>query len=237
MRDYSKRFFIHHLERAIPVFEDVDFTLRPGEFLLITGPNGVGKSTLLRCLYRTYLPTAGSAIYDAASGPIDLARAADVDVAALRRTEIGHVSQFLRPRPRVSAIELVMEPLWLSGVPADLARAQAEDWLDSFGLKRAIWNAFPTTFSGGEQQKVNLARALIVPRRLLLLDEPTASLDHETRAALVDRLAALQRNGVAMIGVFHHPDDVRPLIDRELELRPPLGDVSVNGWEEEYVAP
>jgi alpha-D-ribose 1-methylphosphonate 5-triphosphate synthase subunit PhnL len=235
VRDFCKRFYIHHLMRDIPVFDGIDFTLGEGEFLLVRGPNGVGKSTLLRCLYRSYLPTGGRAIYQSRLGEVDLARAADVDVAFLRRTEIGHVTQFLQPRPRVSALDLVAEPLWLANVTVDEARRQAEDLLATFGLKREIWPAYPTTFSGGEQQKVNLARALIRSRRLLLLDEPTASLDAETREALVRRLGHLKNEGVAMIGVFHHPEDVRPLIDREITLRPPVGGPHVDGPRHDHV--
>jgi alpha-D-ribose 1-methylphosphonate 5-triphosphate synthase subunit PhnL len=141
-----------------------------------------------------------------------------VDIALLRRSEIGYVSQFLRPRPRVSAIELVMEPLLAGGTPSDEARARAGEWLGRLGLKEAIWPAYPSTFSGGEQQKINLARALIAPRRLLLLDEPNAALDPGARAALRERLAALKAEGVAMIGVFHHIEDVRDLVDNEVAL-------------------
>jgi alpha-D-ribose 1-methylphosphonate 5-triphosphate synthase subunit PhnL len=236
VRGFAKRFLIHHLGREIPVFEGLDFDLRSGEFFLVGGPNGVGKSTLLRCLYRTYLPSSGTAWYHSRDGAIDLATAADVDVAYLRQTEIGHVTQFLRPRPRVSALDLVAEPLWLAGVPAREAQRQAEEWLAAFGLKPAIWHAFPSTFSGGEQQKVNLARALIVPRRLILLDEPTASLDTEARDALVRRLSELQASGVAMIGVFHHPADVRALIDREIILEPAEGALQSNVLDGEHVA-
>jgi alpha-D-ribose 1-methylphosphonate 5-triphosphate synthase subunit PhnL len=214
----SKRFYVHHLEREIVAFGAVSFALAPGEFLLVRGPNGVGKSTLLRCLYRSYLPSGGQALFRSQLGEIDLARAAEVDVALLRRSEIGNVSQFLRARPRVSALDLVAEPLMENGASYVAAREEAAAQLAAFGLKEAIWAAYPSTFSGGEQQKVNLARALIAPRRLILLDEPTASLDATARTALVERLAELKRSGVALIGVFHHPEDVQALVDRELHL-------------------
>lgn len=214
----SKQFDIHHLQREIGVFSALSFTLEAGQFLLITGVNGAGKSSLLRCLYRTYIPTGGHAWYESARGRVDLATAADVDMALLRREEIGFVTQFLRPRPRVSAFDLVKEPLLDAGMGLDDAEMHAEATLEGFGLKRDVWGAYPTTFSGGEQQKVNLARALIAHRRLLLLDEPTASLDRHARASLVARLADLKRHGVAMIGVFHHPEDVRHLVDGEIDL-------------------
>ncbi|GAB4518203.1 MAG: ATP-binding cassette domain-containing protein [Anaerolineae bacterium] len=218
--DYSKHFFIHHLGQEVPVFDGLNFVLKPGQFLLVSGPNGIGKSTLLRCLYRSYLPTRGQALYNSSYGEIDLARAADVDIITLRQAEIGFVTQFLRPRPRVSALELVAEPLLGTGDEAAhaFAQAQARTMLETFGLKPNLWDAYPTTFSGGEQQKVNLARALVAPRRLLLLDEPTASLDSVTRESLAARLGELKAQGVAMIGVFHHPEDVAHLIDDEIPL-------------------
>ncbi len=217
VENLSKHFNIHHIGREVPAFRDVSFRLRPGQFLLVRGRNGVGKSTLLRCLYRSYLPSSGSAVYHSQLGSIDLARAADVDIGLLRRSEIGSVSQFLRPRPRVSALDMVAEPL-LERMEQNEARRIAGEWLQTFGLKQEIWHAYPTTFSGGEQQKVNLVRALIASRRLLLLDEPTASLDALARQALIERLTALKAGGVAMIGVFHHREDVAPLIDEEIVL-------------------
>ena len=217
--NYTKTFYVHHLERAIRAFKALDFSLEQGQFLLVSGQNGAGKSTLLRCLYRTYLPTSGSAIYASAHGEIDLARAADADIMLLRREELGFVTQFLRPRPRVSASELVAEPLFAENMTLEQARPHAEKLLSDFGVKADLWGAYPTTFSGGEQQRVNLARALIAPRRLLLLDEPTASLDATARDALVRRLRELKDQGVTMIGIFHYPEDVRGLIDGEIRLQ------------------
>jgi alpha-D-ribose 1-methylphosphonate 5-triphosphate synthase subunit PhnL len=218
VKDLGKHFQMHHLGQRLNAFEGISFTLDAGEFLLLRGPNGVGKSTLLRTLYRSYLPCAGQIWYHTTEGRIDLATAADVDIALLRRREIGFVTQFLFARPRVAAEDIVAEPLRRAGMTAPEALEEARRWLAEFGVKRDLWRAYPTTFSGGEQQKVNLARALILPQRLLLLDEPTASLDIGARAALIRRLAGLKAAGVAMIVVFHHPGDVAGLIDRELEL-------------------
>lgn len=216
----SKTFTMHHLDTRMAAFSDISFSLDAGEFLLLRGRNGAGKSTLLRTLYRSYLAGAGQVLFHSRHGTVDLARAADVDVTFLRRTEIGFVTQFLTARPRVSAEALVAEPLRRAGMSPDAALEQARRGLAVFGVKSALWGAYPTTFSGGEQQKVNLARALIAPPRLLLLDEPTASLDVAARAALVARLAELKAQGTAMIGVFHHAGDVAGLIDREIDLTP-----------------
>lgn len=143
-----------------------------------------------------------------------------MDVTLLRQSEIGFVTQFLTARPRVSAEALVAEPLRRAGRPVSEAVDEARYWLQTFGVKPDLWAADPTTFSGGEQQKVNLARALILPQRLLLLDEPTALLDANARAALVQRLADSKASGTAMIGVFHHPGDVAQLIDNVIDLTP-----------------
>ena len=220
IRSLTKGFVMHHLGSKMQAFADVSFTVDPGEFVLLKGANGAGKSTLLRSLYRSYLAQSGQILFQSDHGQIDLAQAADVDIAHLRRTEIGFVTQFLLARPRVSAEAVVAEPLRMAGVNAINALDQARHWLETFGVKPELWRAYPTTFSGGEQQKVNLARALIRPQKLLLLDEPTASLDANARAALVTRLADLKSGGTAMIGVFHHPGDVEKLIDRVIDLTP-----------------
>ena len=214
----AKTFRMFHLDSMLHAFEGISFDLHEGEFLLLKGRNGAGKSTLLRTLWRSYLPVGGHIWYQSRLGTIDLARAADVDIALLRRQEIGFVTQFLNARPRVAAQDIVAEPLRLAGQSPAEALEQARHWLGEFGVREELWRAYPSTFSGGEQQKVNLARALILPQRLLLLDEPTASLDVGARRALVRRLADLKAAGVAIIGVFHHPGDVTELIDREIDL-------------------
>ena len=216
----TKGFTLHHLGNELETFNNISFSLDAGEFVLLKGANGAGKSTLLRTLYRSYLPRADKVRFQSSHGEIDLACAADVDVAHIRKTELGFVTQFLTARPRVSAEAIVAEPLRQAGVATDEALDEAREALQVFGVKPDLWKAYPTTFSGGEQQKVNLARELILPRKLLLLDEPTASLDAKAREALVTRLKALKDGGTAMIGVFHHPDDVLHLIDRIVDLTP-----------------
>ena len=224
----SKFYMIHHLERLVPAFQNLSFTLAAGEFKLVSGPNGVGKSSLLRCLYRSALPTSGAALYESRRGPLDLARAHDVDIALLRREEIGYASQFLRARPRLSALDVVLEGAAMR--PRDEANDTAAELLTALGLRRELWPAYPSTFSGGEQQKVNLARALMRPQRLLLLDEPTASLDAGARAALARRLSQLKDAGVALLGVFHHPGDVAGLVDDVVQIAPPTPTVQ---WDQE----
>lgn len=230
----TKTFHMYHLDSLLHAFEGVSFDLHEGEFLLLRGHNGAGKSTLLRTIWRSYLPVGGHIWYRSSHGEIDLANAADVDIALLRREEIGFVTQFLNARPRVAAQDIVAEPLLLAGTSQAEALEQARHWLDQFGVRPELWRAYPSTFSGGEQQKVNLARALILPQKLLLLDEPTASLDVGARAALVRRLSDLKAQGVAIIGVFHHPGDVAELITREINLNTRA--IADQSEEEEHVA-
>ena len=230
----TKTFRMYHLDSTLHAFEGVSFDLHEGEFLLLRGHNGAGKSTLLRTIWRSYLPVGGHVWYRSNHGEIDLANAADVDIALLRREEIGFVTQFLNARPRVAAQDIVAEPLLLAGTSQAEALDQARHWLDQFGVRPELWRAYPSTFSGGEQQKVNLARALVLPQKLLLLDEPTASLDVGARAALVRRLSDLKAQGVAIIGVFHHPGDVAQLITREINLNTKV--VADQSEEEENVA-
>lgn len=213
----SKTFHIHILgSKAIKALKDVSLKVVGGEFLGISGPSGVGKSTLLKCIYRTYLSNGGRIWYDSRRwGRVDLTQAAHQVVLEMRKTEIGYVSQFLQVLPRVSALDTVAEPLLRrNGLAMGEARQQAAEMLERLQIPTDLFEAYPVTFSGGEQQRINLARAVIWKPRLLLLDEPTASLDQKTIAIAVDILRELKAHGTTLIGIFHHDDLMSAIIDR-----------------------
>ena len=213
----GKRFELHVLGgKVIEGCRDVTFQVKAGEFLAIAGPSGTGKSTVLKCVYRTYLPTAGTIRYATRSaGTVDLARAPERAVLELRRHEIGYVSQFLRVIPRVGALEVVMEPLLRrGGVDRATARRRAARLLDDLRIPGALHDAYPATFSGGEQQRVNIARAVVWEPRLLLLDEPTAALDRASVVAVLEVLRRLRLGGTTMVGVFHDQTLIETVADR-----------------------
>jgi len=215
----SKVFTLHMLDgRRLSALESVGFAVGRGEFLGVVGRSGSGKSSLLRCLYRSYLPTSGRILYAAEEGEVDLASAGDREVLRLRRGELGYVSQFLRAVPRVTARGVVAEPLVLRGAEPGEALEMAAAMLDALGIPPKLQEALPATMSGGEQQRVNLARALVVRPRLLLLDEPTSALDPETRALAVEAIKDLKGEGTTMIGIFHDADTLGSLADRVLAL-------------------
>ena len=202
----SKDFTLHILgDKRIRACRDISFHVSPGGFLGLSGASGAGKSTVLKCLYRTYLPTGGTIRYDSAAwGEVDLATIADRTVIDIRHREMGYVSQFLKVIPRVSALDVVMEPiLTRNGAGRDEARRRAVDLLERLRIPAHLHDAYPATFSGGEQQRINIARAVSWRPRLLLLDEPTASLDRGSVAVVLDILAELRREGTTMIGIFH----------------------------------
>lgn len=198
---------------------NVSFDIEPGQFLGIAGPSGIGKSTILKCIYRTYAPTSGSISYQSQLfGTIDLAAASERMITHLRQNEIGYVSQFLRVIPRVSATDIIAERLMSIGEGRAEARLAAQRMLERLNIARELWDGFPATFSGGEQQRVNLARAFIVRPRLMILDEPTASLDRRTTDAVIELLLDMKRQGTTMVGVFHDWEVMEKLSDRILEL-------------------
>jgi alpha-D-ribose 1-methylphosphonate 5-triphosphate synthase subunit PhnL len=205
--------------KQIPSFENVSLEAGMGSLLAITGPSGAGKSSLLKCVYRTYLPTGGEIRYVKRNGKtVDLAAADEWEIISLRRSEIGYVSQFFRVMPRVSAIDTLMEPLVTRGDDAAEARERASEMLSRVGLGKTLWDMYPSTFSGGEKQRLNILRAIITKPRLLLLDEPTASLDRGYKDRIMNMILALKAEGTAMLGVFHDHDALTRLSDARYDM-------------------
>jgi alpha-D-ribose 1-methylphosphonate 5-triphosphate synthase subunit PhnL len=205
--------------KKIKGFEDVSFSVKRGEFLAIIGSSGSGKSSLLKCMYRTYLADSGSMLYRPDSNSaIDLTTASDHEILRLRRSEIGYVSQLLQVVPRTIAVDVIAEPLLQRGIGIDDARDAASRYLARLRIPDDLWDAYPSTFSGGERQRVNIARALIAAPRLLLLDEPTSALDPESTAVVVEMLRGVNK-GTTMVGIFHDLSVVRELADRVVVMK------------------
>lgn len=202
--------FTMHLRDGIrlPVVSNVSFSVKAGECVVLGGPSGIGKSSLLKMVYGNYGVDGGQILVGHEDRVIDLAAADPRTVLAVRRVTLGYVSQFLRVVPRVAAIDVVAEPLVAGGESPVTAREKAEEMLARLNLPRELWQLPPATFSGGEQQRVNIARGFITGHRILLLDEPTASLDAKNREIVVGMIEEKKRAGVALLGIFHD-DDVR----------------------------
>jgi alpha-D-ribose 1-methylphosphonate 5-triphosphate synthase subunit PhnL len=216
VEDLAKTFVLHNAEDAtIPVFDRLRLEVMPGECVVLAGESGVGKSTLMRSIYGNYLPTAGAVrvLHDGAY--VDITRAAPHEVLDVRRRTLGYVSQFLRVIPRISTLNLVMEPLLENGVDPKEAQERAVTLLSALRLPKAHWDLPPATFSGGEQQRVNIARSFIRNYPVMLLDEPTASLDAENRAIVVTLIRQALERGAALIGIFHD-EDVRDAVASRL---------------------
>ena len=215
----EKTFTLHLRDGLVlPVLNNLSFDVRRGECLVLTGPSGAGKSSLLRCIYGNYLPQAGDIKVRDTDGLGDLSSAAPGRVLALRRTTLGYVSQFLRVVPRVATLDLVMEPLLDLGHDADVVREKAATLLERLRIPEHLWSVPPATFSGGEQQRVNIARSFIVGYPILLLDEPTAALDAGNRQTVVDLINEAREGGAAIIGIFHDEEVRQAVGTRELDL-------------------
>ncbi|MBP3952701.1 phosphonate C-P lyase system protein PhnL [Bacillus suaedae] len=216
----EKTFTLHHSQgKQITGCKDISFSINHGEFMGITGKSGAGKSTILKSLYRTYKPTSGRMVYNSTQfGPIDLVSASDREILSIRKNEIGYVSQFLNVMPRVTAIDVVLEAIIEMGSDGVKAREQAKDMLAHFKLPETLWDSFPRTFSGGEKLRLNLAQAMVKRPKLLLLDEPTASLDQKSKEAVKDMMIELKQGGTSMIGIFHDLEFMETVVDVEYHL-------------------
>jgi alpha-D-ribose 1-methylphosphonate 5-triphosphate synthase subunit PhnL len=208
VRGLGKTFVLHNQGGAeLPVLEGVDLDVAPGECVVLDGPSGSGKSTLLKCLYATYRASAGRVLLRSDAWSVDVTRASPQSIVGLRSNVVGYVSQFLRVIPRVPALELVAEPLNEEAGQdlhrVDEARREAQHLLTRLRIPQRLWNVPPATFSGGEQQRINIARSLIKPRPVLLLDEPTASLDAANRQTVVCMIREARASGAAILGIFH----------------------------------
>jgi len=209
MKQVSKRFTLHHQNGVeLQVLSQVDLSVGPGECVVLDGPSGMGKSTLLKLIYANYRATSGQIEVRQANGRVlDLTQASPRELVRMRRDTVGYVSQFLRVIPRVSALDVVAEPLIedVADEPEaiEAAREQARVWLTRLRIPERLWHLPPATFSGGEQQRINIARNMIKPRPLLLLDEPTASLDAANTQTVVDLIREAVGRGAALVGIFH----------------------------------
>jgi alpha-D-ribose 1-methylphosphonate 5-triphosphate synthase subunit PhnL len=211
----SKDFYLHNPGLKIKSCHCINLTLNNGEFIGIVGLSGAGKSTILKCINRSYLPTQGEIWYESeAFGRIDLGAATEREILHLRRTEIGYVSQFLNVMPRTTAKEHVMNALIDMGADANNAEADAKEMLSYFKLPEGLWDIYPTTLSGGERLRLNLAHAMVKKPRLLMLDEPTASLDSKTKILVRDMLLKLKGMETSMIGIFHDIEFMDGLCDK-----------------------
>ncbi|MBE0555206.1 MAG: phosphonate C-P lyase system protein PhnL [Rhodobacteraceae bacterium] len=211
----SKTFTLHNQGGAtIPVMTGAHLSVGRGECVGLTGQSGAGKSTLMRMIWGNYLAASGRIMV----AGLDVAQAEPREIIALRRDRLGYVSQFLRVVPRVPSIDVVAEPLLTLGVPAGQARDRAAALLARLNLPERLWHLSPTTFSGGEQQRVNIARGFVHPWPVLLLDEPTASLDAMNREVVLQLIAEAKAGGAAILGIFHDEGARARVCDRLVDV-------------------
>ncbi|XTZ38131.1 phosphonate C-P lyase system protein PhnL [Salmonella enterica] len=215
VENISKTFVLHQQNGVhLPVLHETSLTVDTSECVALHGHSGSGKSTLLRSLYANYLPDAGHIHVKHGDEWVDLVQAPPRKVLEVRRHTIGWVSQFLRVIPRVNALEVVMQPLIALGESRERCVQKASHLLAHLNVPERLWHLAPATFSGGEQQRVNIARGFIVDYPILLLDEPTASLDAKNSAAVVALIAQAKARGAAIVGIFHDEEVREQVADR-----------------------
>ncbi|WP_419219464.1 phosphonate C-P lyase system protein PhnL [Gordonia sp. CPCC 206044] len=202
--DVAKTFTLHlQGGQRLPVLRNVDVAVPRGACVVLGGESGAGKSTILKMVYGSYGADRGQILIRRGDRILDLVTAQPREIIAARRDSVGYVSQFLRAVPRVSALDVVAEPLIERGASDEDAGRDAAELLERLGIPRRLWDLPPATFSGGEQQRVNIARGFVAERPLLLLDEPTASLDAANRAVVIELIRERLARGVGMLAIFH----------------------------------
>jgi alpha-D-ribose 1-methylphosphonate 5-triphosphate synthase subunit PhnL len=216
----AEKTFTMHLQGGVrlPVVRGVTFAVDAGECVVLSGPSGIGKSSILKMIFGNYRCDGGRIGVRHRGEMLDLAVAEPREILSVRRNTIGYVSQFLRAVPRVPTIDVVAEPLIVTGVPRAEARGQAENLLRRLNIPERLWTLPPSTFSGGEQQRVNIAHGFISDYPILLLDEPTASLDAANRAVVVDLINEKKRAGVALVAIVHDDEIRRVIADRVIDV-------------------
>lgn len=215
----GKTFTLHAQDGIVlPVLKKVALSVQAGECLALNGPSGAGKSSLLRCLYANYLPQEGRILVFHDGRMVDILDTTLHTILDIRRRTMGHVSQFLRAIPRVPAIDVVAEPLRALGIPALQARERAAALLTRLNIPERMWRLAPATFSGGEQQRVNIAGGFAPDFPILLLDEPTAALDAENRQAVVELILEAKGRGAAIVGIFHDREVREAVANRTFEM-------------------
>jgi alpha-D-ribose 1-methylphosphonate 5-triphosphate synthase subunit PhnL len=216
----AEKAFTMHLQGGVklPVVRGVNFAVNAGECVVLSGPSGAGKSSILKMIFGNYRCDGGRIGIRHEGALLDIAKAEPRDVLRVRRDTIGYVSQFLRAVPRVPTIEVVAEPLIATGTPREMARVQAGNLLRCLNIPERLWTLPPSTFSGGEQQRVNIARGFISDHPILLLDEPTASLDARNREVVVGLIDEKKRAGVAMVAIVHDDEIRHQIADRVVDV-------------------
>ena len=225
MKNLSKKFLLHlQNSTALTVLHNFNLTLSQGECVRLSGPSGMGKSTVLKLAFGNYRASSGEILVRNTEGQfIDMTQASARSVLHLRSHSMAYVSQFLRVIPRVAAIDIVAEPLLENGldlVSREQAREEAAHWLTRLRIPESLWQLPPATFSGGEQQRINLARSFIKPRPLLLLDEPTASLDPVNTQTVIDMIVQARSKGIAILGIFQDDSVAQEVVSRTVSMLP-----------------
>ena len=219
LRDVAKSFVMHLRDGVrLPVVVNASLEVAPGECVVLGGPSGAGKSSILKMIFGNYAVDRGAILLRTDDGVLDIAKASPREIIAARRSTIGYVSQFLRVVPRVGARDIVAEPLMAAGTARAEANRVAEDLLERLNLPSRLWDLPPATFSGGEQQRVNVARGFISRKPLLLLDEPTASLDAANRAVVIGLIREAKAAGTAFLGIFHDEEVRDAVADRIVDV-------------------